>query len=453
EEVITGNNWDYETLFDPSKKIPFEVSVTNAVYKENKYITADVNIKNVYADAVEGLVTTELYNKENQQLIEKKQQVITLNAGENRVITEQFTKDVPYVGAYFIKTYMERSEGSNVPAEIEFSNTATAYVKTLADDKTPPVISGAATSVPNKNGWYNSDVTIHFDAKDDISGVDILTPDTTITQEGEEMEVTGVALDKAGNMATIDITGINIDKTKPVIIQSLPDTQSFGSSITLAFEAQDQLSGIESAYVLLDGAKYENGSSVKLSKFGDINVELIAEDKAGNVTSVSKIIKVIAPQFKVSGYVIPSFLASSQRSSKLMSGFKVEIVGTGLTAISDENGYFEIKNVHPDENYTLQITKKHYLLREIKNVEVGRDVQISAQSSPIEMWAGDMEVNGTQDGVIKMEDVMEMAKLFNTCDKEPVFKPDYDFNGDARINLLDIVIIAIHFGRSCYDEN
>lgn len=37
-------------------------------------------------------------------------------------------------------------------------------------DTTPPKISGAPTTGSNASGWYNTDVIVHFEASDDLSG-------------------------------------------------------------------------------------------------------------------------------------------------------------------------------------------------------------------------------------------------------------------------------------------
>ena len=44
-------------------------------------------------------------------------------------------------------------------------------------DKTPPEISGEPTTLPNLAGWYNTAVTVHFEATDAGSGLDTKTPD------------------------------------------------------------------------------------------------------------------------------------------------------------------------------------------------------------------------------------------------------------------------------------
>ena len=80
-------------------------------------------------------------------------------------------------------------------------------------DKTPPSLTGHAVTSPNDDGWYNTDVTVHFEATDLISGVASVTNDTTLSNEGEDQSVEGVAIDNAGNNETYTVLGINIDKT------------------------------------------------------------------------------------------------------------------------------------------------------------------------------------------------------------------------------------------------
>jgi len=122
--------------------------------------------------------------------------------------------------------------------------------------------------------------------------------------------------------------------------------------------------------------------------------------------------------YKVSGYVAPEFIADTLNPSSLKSGFKVEIQGTELNAITDENGYFEIINVSSQTQYDLKISKSSYLTREIKNVEVKNDVEISKLEEPIYMWAGDIAIDGVQDNVINIIDIIEMAKVFNSVSGE-----------------------------------
>lgn len=143
-------------------------------------------------------------------------------------------------------------------------------------DKTPPIITGRALTAPNANGWYRGDVTIHFEASDTVSGVATITPDFTITYEGSNLYVTGTAVDNAGNSASFTVSGINIDKTPPVIIgvtTTAPNANGwYKTPVTVHFTASDALSGIDSVTsdVVLE-TDVENGE-----------VPGTARDSAGN---------------------------------------------------------------------------------------------------------------------------------------------------------------------------
>ncbi len=150
--------------------------------------------------------------------------------------------------------------------------------------------------------------------------------------------------------------------------------------------------------------------------------------------------------YKISGYVSPDFAFSSGVSASILSGFKVDISGTGLSAGTGFNGYFEINNVPASSlGYTVKISKANYLCREIKNVVVTGNKQLSSPASPILMWAGDIAKNGIQDDAINMSDVVEMAKSFNSSPGDGKYAQDHDFNKDNAINMSDIIIAGAHF--------
>jgi YD repeat-containing protein len=114
------------------------------------------------------------------------------------------------------------------PFTISNEGTSTVYYRSAAEggveaakekevkvDKTPPVIAGAAATQPNAKGWYNADVTVNFTATDEGSGLDSVTPATVVSAEGAGQTVKGTAVDRAGNTATLEVTGISIDKGAP----------------------------------------------------------------------------------------------------------------------------------------------------------------------------------------------------------------------------------------------
>ncbi|MDP4182722.1 MAG: cellulose binding domain-containing protein, partial [Bacillota bacterium] len=155
--------------------------------------------------------------------------------------------------------------------------------------------------------------------------------------------------------------------------------------------------------------------------------------------------------YKISGYVQPDFSFSSANAAKIRGGFKVELLGEGNYATTDENGYFEINGVSADKTYTVRITKESYLSRDIKNVVVNKNLEIGSASSPIYLWAGDIAKNGVQDNVINMADIIAFATCFNATTGNANYKEGIDLNKDGAINMSDIIIVAGHFNKISSD--
>ncbi len=152
------------------------------------------------------------------------------------------------------------------------------------------------------------------------------------------------------------------------------------------------------------------------------------------------------PGYKISGYVLPGFLTSAGGgASELRRGFKVELLGKGLSSTTNQDGYFEISGVPSDSTgYTLRISKVNYLYRDIKNVVVNGNVQIGSQSTPVNIWAGDILV----DDAINMSDIVEITKSFNSSAGDSKFIEASDINKDGAINLNDAMIIAANFNKT-----
>ena len=91
-------------------------------------------------------------------------------------------------------------------------------------DKTPPNVSSHAHPGADAMVWNNTDVAVAFETTDDLSGVDSVTGDTTITTEGENQSVIGKAVDKAGNVASATLTNMNIDRTLPALTVQVSGT-------------------------------------------------------------------------------------------------------------------------------------------------------------------------------------------------------------------------------------
>ena len=125
-----------------------------------------------------------------------------------------------------------------------------ASVSGINIDKTSPVISGSRDPLANANGWNNSDVTVSFTCDDAGSVQSGVATDTvagaTLSGEGAGQSVTnsGDCIDNAGNAASsASVSGINIDKTAPVISGSrdpLANANGWNNSdVTASFTCDD----------------------------------------------------------------------------------------------------------------------------------------------------------------------------------------------------------------------
>jgi hypothetical protein len=153
--------------------------------------------------------------------------------------------------------------------------------------------------------------------------------------------------------------------------------------------------------------------------------------------------------YKITGLINPDMTFSADVAGVLKAGFKVEVVGTELWAMTNQDGYFVISDVPQNaEGYTLKISKTNYLYREIKNVSVIKDVQIGTPSAPISMWAGDMAINGVQDNAINLSDIMEAVRYFNSSSGDGKYTQNADLNRDGAINISDVMIIARNFNKA-----
>jgi ElaB/YqjD/DUF883 family membrane-anchored ribosome-binding protein len=145
----------------------------------------------------------------------------------------------------------------------EGSITLTATCKDLAGnvgsstymvniDKTVPTISAAATTQPNANNWFNTNVTTHFTCADAGSGIPAGTcpQDQVLTTEGPAVSSTAQTVtDVAGNTsAASNVVTVGIDKTAPTLTNTVtPAPNAAGwnnSNVTVHFACTDVLSGV-----------------------------------------------------------------------------------------------------------------------------------------------------------------------------------------------------------------
>jgi len=158
-------------------------------------------------------------------------------------------------------------------------------------DATKPTILGSASPTANGAGWNNSDVTVTFrcvDSGEGASGIKSCVADgtspasdhQTLSSDGANQSVSGTATDNADNTNTATVSGIDIDKTPPLITfagRTAANSRGWNNSdVTVTWNCSDA-----------DGSGVV-GSTVSQTLTGDgagQSTTGTCEDEAGNQVS------------------------------------------------------------------------------------------------------------------------------------------------------------------------
>ena len=194
-------------------------------------------------------------------------------------------------------------------------------------DKTIPTISAAITAgTLGTNGWYKSDVTIHFTCTDADSGIASCPADQLLTASGTSAAQT--TTDNAGNVsAASNMVAVNIDKTIPTISAAItagtPGTNGwYKSDVTVHFTCTDGGSDIASCPA--DQVLTASGTSTAQT----------ATDNAGNVSAASNVITVkidkTAPSASANATPAPN--ANGWNNTDVTVNFSGTDVGSGIAS-------------------------------------------------------------------------------------------------------------------------
>ena len=140
-----------------------------------------------------------------------------------------------------------------------------------------PTISAARSPAANTAGWNNSDVTVSFTCLDPLSALAACPAQVIVSAEGRDQSVTGSSTLKGGGTVAATVTGISIDKTKPVV-SYIGNAGTYGAEETVHIRciAADALSDVASTTCTdIDGPAYSFG-------LGAHTFSATATDNAGN---------------------------------------------------------------------------------------------------------------------------------------------------------------------------
>ncbi len=120
-------------------------------------------------------------------------------------------------------------------------------VEVIGYDDVPPTITAAIEPSPNQAGWNNTSVVVRFSCSDKTAGIETCPEPVPVEQEVKELVVSGTAVDRAGNEASVSVT-VNIDKTAAAIspvVEPAPNAAGWNRvDTTVRFACTDNLSGV-----------------------------------------------------------------------------------------------------------------------------------------------------------------------------------------------------------------
>ncbi len=119
-------------------------------------------------------------------------------------------------------------------------------LRVIGVDNDPPTITASVSPQSNAAGWHKVDATVRFECSDATTAIASCSGPVLVETEGANQVVTGTAVDRAGNSASVSVS-LNVDKTAPVLSDFLPadgDTLP-DPEVDLTGTVGDALSGAE----------------------------------------------------------------------------------------------------------------------------------------------------------------------------------------------------------------
>ena len=249
-------------------------------------------------------------------------------------------------------TLDEEGAGQSVTGEAKdlAENTASETLGDINIDLTPPTLSGAASTPPNDNGWYNGDITVEWTADDALSGLNGTTPEDSLVEgEGDDLTATESVEDEAGNVRTVLVDGIRIDRTKPVTTVITPEPYATGwyaGAIQVTLAPSDDRSGVDATRYAVDdrdAEAYDAEAGLVIGEKGVHSIRYWSVDKAGNVEEPKEL------EVKLDG-IKPTITAARVAGSEANEhGWNNGDVVVHFACADAETA---IESCHPDETLT-----------------------------------------------------------------------------------------------------
>jgi hypothetical protein len=148
------------------------------------------------------------------------------------------------------------------------------------DETAPSVTSAGAARAPNRDGWYNAQVSISFTGADQTSGIAACTTAEYGGPDSATASQPGSCTDKAGNTSATAAFALKYDETAPIVNDATPARQPnengwYRAPVAVAFSGTDGTSQIAGCTTATYGGP-DNGAA---------SVPGTCTDKAGNTSA------------------------------------------------------------------------------------------------------------------------------------------------------------------------
>ncbi|MCM3763599.1 OmpL47-type beta-barrel domain-containing protein [Neobacillus niacini] len=140
--------------------------------------------------------------------------------------------------------------------------------------------------------WYNKDVNVELTATDNLSGVKAtyyavngseFAEGTSFALEEEGVySVSFYSVDNVGNVEEVRTVEVKIDKEAPTTTANTTGDW-YNQDVAVELTAVDDLSGVHSTYYSVNGADFQEGTSIVLDKGGVNTITFYSIDNAGNI--------------------------------------------------------------------------------------------------------------------------------------------------------------------------
>lgn len=219
-------------------------------------------------------------------------------AGTDEVLFQAghyFFSNVLRGGHYTVAASAEGYAAAEYPVTINGGVALVTVKLAPAISNSPPVVTATAERAPDRNGWYNRDVLVSFQATDEKDGELPVDPPVRVTTEGANQSIVGSATDSAGLTGTGSLL-VSLDKTAPVTAVDAAGDAGGGnwyrSDVRVTLTASDLLSGSEKTMYSLDRGRtwLSYDGPITFTSEGEHRLQYRSTDVAGNTEDVKQLV-------------------------------------------------------------------------------------------------------------------------------------------------------------------